>query len=72
MPNRTKEELAGILESFISDEERAEAEYERAIKLANEAGFPEVAVGLRQIRKDTKNHRDVLEFMLLGLKSEDR
>jgi len=72
MPNTTREELIGILRDFISDEAQAEAEYERAIKLANEAGFPEVAVGLKQIRKDAKNHKDALELMLLGLKFEDR
>ena len=60
-----------ILEEFISEEVQAEEEYERAIKLAIKAGLPEVAVGLRQIRKDAKNHKDALELMLLGLKLED-
>ena len=72
MPNHTKEELARILENFVSDEAQAEAEYERAIRLANEAGFLEVAVGLRQMRMDVKNHKDALELMLLGLKHGEK
>lgn len=71
MPNRIKEGLRELLEGFISDEIRAEAEYERAIELANKAGFLELMVGLKQIRKDAESHKDALELMLLGLKSEE-
>ena len=72
MADRVRTELMQIIESFISEDARAESDYEKAIKVAVEAGFPEIAVGLKQIRKDVKNHKDALELMLLGVKAEEQ
>jgi hypothetical protein len=70
MHNNSSDKLFKILRNFLLEEVDAEAEYEKAILFANDAGLSEVMEGLIQIRKDSKNHRDALELMLLGIESE--
>lgn len=70
MNSNAKNRLIKSLKGFMDEEESAEIEYDKAIKLANDSGFSEVVLGLMQIRKDEKNHRDALELMLLGMESE--
>jgi hypothetical protein len=70
MHNNSSDKLLKILRNFLLEEVDAEAEYEKAILFANDAGLSEVMEGLIQIRKDSKNHRDALELMLLGIESE--
>ena len=70
MGNNVKNKLIKSLKGFLDKEESVEIEYDKVIKLANDIGFSEVVLGLLQIRKDEKNHRDALELMLLGIESE--
>ena len=70
MCNNAKDKLSKTLRNFLLEEVDAEAEYEKAIELANDTGFSEVMAGLMWIRRDSKNHRDALELMLLGIESE--
>ena len=58
------------LKNFLDNEARVEAKYEKAVELASHAGFSEVALGLVQMRKDAKNHKEALELMLLGVELE--
>jgi hypothetical protein len=51
-------------------EAQVEVKYEKAIELASYTGFSEVALGLIQMRKDAKNHKEALELMLLGVELE--
>ena len=60
--------LVDILESLVGQKEVAEVEYERAIKVALDAGLPEIAVVLKQIRTEMSKHRDALELILIGVK----
>ncbi len=70
MINNPKKRLTTTLQGFLQAEEAVEERYGKAIELANDTGFSEVVLGLMQIRKDTKNHRDALELMLLGIENE--
>ncbi|MCJ7631680.1 hypothetical protein MUP77_04665 [Candidatus Bathyarchaeota archaeon] len=70
MRTNAKKKLLRTLRNFLLEEVDAEAEYEKAIELANDVGLSEVMVGLMQIKKDSKNHRDALGLMLLGIESE--
>ncbi len=70
MCTNAKDKLLRTLRNFLLEEVDTEAEYEKAIELANDAGLSEVMVGLMQIKKDSKNHRDALGLMLLGIESE--
>lgn len=64
----TKEEqLRRRLRGFLEDELMAQIEYGEAIDLANETGYPDIALGLKQIRDDEKKHKDAIELMLVGL-----
>ena len=65
-----KQKILRTIEDFITAESQIQEQCEKAIELANEAGFSEVAIGLMQIRIDAKNYRDALELMILGVKFE--
>jgi len=65
-----KQKILMTIENFVTEELQIQDKYEKAIELANEAGFSEVAMGLMQMMIDAKNHKDALELMILGVKFE--
>ncbi|MCJ7759629.1 hypothetical protein MUP59_00600 [Candidatus Bathyarchaeota archaeon] len=70
MRNYSKDKLVKTLQTFLDKEAQVETRYEKAIELASYTGFSEVALGLIQMRKDAKNHKEALELMLLGVELE--
>jgi rubrerythrin len=70
MGNPSKDKLMKTLQNFLEKEAQVEEKYEKAIELASYTGFSEVALGLMQMRKDAKNHKEALELMLLGVELE--
>jgi rubrerythrin len=70
MRNQSKDRLMNTLQNFLEKEVQADERYEKAIELASYTGFSEVALGLMQMRKDAKNHKEALELMLLGVELE--